>query len=421
MPRSARGRVNEERARLGSFDHRRGWLKIPSPYSPDAQQQRPIVALSANNCWNLLHFRSGLLAGLQQAGFQPVALAPLDAGAAELNARGIPVLPVRITRSGMNPLTDGLLLLQYVRVLRSLRPAAYCGFTIKPNVYGALAARVAGVPAINNVTGLATPFLSEGLVWAVAERLYRVAFRRSHTVFFHNHDDLRYCVKRGIVRPQQGRVIPGSGVDLERFKPEEGKAASKRAPPTFLFVGRLILHKGVREFVDAARILKAAMPAARFQLLGNPDPGNPTSVSADELQSWIRAGLVEHLGEHSDVRPFIRCATAVVLPSYREGMSRALLEGAAMGKPLVGSDVPGSRELVEEGVTGALAQARDAASLADAMERLARAPPARLLQFGVAARQRVEREFGEEVVVRAYLDVLDEILGSAERDRKAHR
>lgn len=205
-------------------------------------------------------------------------------------------------------------------------------------------------------------------------------------------------------------MIPGSGVDLERFKPGEGESAREREAPAFLFVGRLIFHKGVRELVEAARILKTSMPAARVQLLGNPDPGNPTSVSADELQSWIEAGIVEHLGEHGDVRPFIRSATAVVLPSYREGMSRALLEGAAMGKPLVSSDVPGCRELVEEGVTGALAKPRDAASLAEAMERIARTPADRLRQFGMAARERVERDFGEEVVLRAYLDVLDEIL-----------
>lgn len=397
-----------------------GPLTNRSPHLPDVDPQRPLVALSANNCWNLVHFRSGLLAGLQEAGFQPVALAPPDAEAATLVARGIPVVPVRIARSGMNPLADGRLLLQYVRLLRSLRPAAYCGFTIKPNVYGALAARLAGVPAVNNVTGLASPFLSEGLVWALAERLYRLSFKRSHTVFFHNHDDLRFCVEHRIIRPQQGRVIPGSGVDLERYKPDPEPAAAG-GPPIFLFVGRLILHKGVREYVEAARIAKAAVPEARFQLLGNPDPGNPSSVSAGELQSWIDAGLVEHLGEHGDVRPFVRAATAVVLPSYREGMSRALLEGAAMGKPLVGSDVPGSRELVEEGVTGALARPRDAASLAEAMERIARATADQLARFGAAARQRVEAEFGEEVVLKAYLDVLGEILGAGRRGQAVRR
>jgi len=380
---------------------------------PDQQQRkwqrvgdsdrRPVVVLSANNCWNLVNFRGPLLTGLQAAGYRLVAFAPLDSHADDLRQRGVEVQPVPIARSGMNPLIDARLLVRYVRMLRKLRPAAYCGFTIKPNVYGAIAARLAGVPAINNVTGLATPFLSEGLVWAVAERLYRFAFKRSTTVFYHNEEDLRLMLERNVVRPDQGRLIPGSGVNLEHFKPAGDPADG---PMRFLFFGRLILHKGIREFIDAVRQVRALLPDARFQLLGNPDPGNPTSVSEQELQSWIAEGIVEHLGEHRDVRPYIRAATVVVLPTYREGMSRALLEGAAVGKPLIGTDVAGSRDLIEDGVTGLLCRERDAASLADAMLTMARMEPKALQAMGTAGRAKMKREFSEEVVVRAYLDAL---------------
>ncbi len=376
---------------------------------PSKLDRRPLVVLSANNCWNIAHFRGALLTGLVEAGYRVTVLAALDRSADELRQRGVEVRGLPITRSGMNPLTDARLLVRYMRELRALRPAAYCGFTIKPNVYGAIAARLAGVPAINNVTGLATPFLSGGIVWAVSESLYRLAFRRSHTVFFHNRTDMDFMVGHGIVSKRQGRVIPGSGVDLKHFKPDPPAASASTGLRTFLFIGRLIRHKGVREFLDAARILKKKLPATRFELLGNPDPGNPSSVGQAELQSWIDEGVVEHLGERQDVRPLIRAATAVVLPSYREGMSRALLEGAAMGKPLVGADVPGSRELVEEGVTGALCAPRDAVSLAAAMERIAVAPPEEIARLGANARAKVEREFGEAVVVRAYLDALEDI------------
>ena len=170
--------------------------------------RRPVVVLSANNCWNLINFRGPLLTGLQAAGYRLVAFAPLDSHSDELRRRGVEVRSVPIARSGMNPVTDVRLLIRYVRMLRALRPAAYCAFTIKPNVYGAIAARIAGVPAINNVTGLATPYLSKGLVWAVAERLYRFAFKRSHTVFYHNEEDRRLMVDRDVVRPDQARVIP---------------------------------------------------------------------------------------------------------------------------------------------------------------------------------------------------------------------
>ena len=377
--------------------------------SPAGTDHRPIVVLSANNCWNLVNFRAPLLTGLQEAGYRIVAFAPLDGHSDDLRRQGVEVCPVPIARSGMNPVIDARLLGRYIQMLRRLRPAAYCGFTIKPNVYGALAARLTGVPAINNVTGLATPFLSEGLVWAVAERLYRFAFKRSRTVFYHNEEDLRLMLERKVIRPDQGRLIPGSGVNLEQFKPD-GEAPDER-PLRFLFFGRLILHKGIREFIDAARIVRCLIPYAHFQLLGNPDPGNPTSVSEQELQSWIAEGIIEHLGEHRDVRPYIRQASVVVLPTYREGLSRALLEGAAMGTPLIGTDVAGSRDLIEDGVTGLLCRARDASSLAQAMERMGAMPRERIQEMGRAGRAKAEREFSEEVVVRAYLDALHAIIG----------
>lgn len=318
-----------------------------------------------------------------------------------------------MARSGKNPLTDAHLLMRYVWELSALRPVAYFGFTIKPNIYGALAARITGVPAINTVTGIGTALLSKGLVWAIAERLYRLAFRHSHTVLFENRSDLDFMVERNIVTHGQARLVAGSGVDLEKFKPDVSSSSTAEGPRTFLFIGRLIAHKGVREFIEAARILKGKMPDTRFELLGGLDPGNPTSVSQSELQSWIDEGVVEHLGEREDIRPPIRAATAVVLSSYREGMSRALLEGAAMGKPLVGTDVPGSRELVEEGVTGALCAPRDAVSLAAAMERIAVAPPEEIARFGANARARVDPEFGDAAVVKAYLDVLERIRAPA--------
>ena len=366
---------------------------------------RPNVILSANSCWNLLNFRKALIAGLQQAGYRVAAFAPADEHADALRSRGVEVHDFPVARSGLNPVADARLLLSYLTALRRIRPAAYCGFTIKPNVYGAAAARIAGVPAVNNVTGLGTTFLSHGL-WPIARRLYRWAFSGTHRVFFHNSEDLGIFVRERIVRAEQGAVIPGSGIDLDEFQPAYGQVA---ASAKLLFIGRAIRDKGIREYVTAARRLRTRMPGVTFQVLGNPDPGNPTSVCLEEFQRWVDDGSIEHLGEHSDVRPFIRNASAVVLPSYREGLSRALLEGAAMGKPLIATDVAGCRELVEEGVTGALCRPRDATSLAEAMERVARSSAERLEALGRAAREKVEREFGQDRVVDAYLRVLAEI------------
>ena len=369
---------------------------------------QPVVVLSANNCWNLVHFRAALLAGLQDAGFRLVVMAPRDTRTPELERQGIEFIPIRLARSGTNPLADARLLMHYGRVLRQIGPVAYCGFTIKPNVYGALAARSAGVPVIANVTGLGTAYLRRGALWQVARAIYKLAFRRAHRVFFQNYEDRGIFLNEGLVRPDQARVIPGDGVDLERFKPDSSTGTSG---PAFLFVGRLIRDKGIFEFVEAARALRRELPRARFQLLGGIDPGNRTSLRQAELDRLVAEGIVEHLGEHQDVRSFMRSATAVVLPSYREGLSNALLEGAAMGRPLIGSDVAGIRELIEDGVTGALCEARDPRSLAAAMERVARLSEEELQALGQAARAKVERDFGVSVVVQAYLDAIREASG----------
>lgn len=180
---------------------------------------RPTVILSANSCWNLLNFRDALIAGLQEAGYRVVVFVPVDGHAEKLRSRGVEVHDFPMARSGINPAADGRLLLRYLSAFRRIRPAAYCGFTIKPNVYGAAAAGMVGVPAINNVTGLGTTFLSHRLQWRIARRLYRWAFRRSHRLFFHNCDDMGIFVSQGIIRPEQGAVIPWSGIDLDEFQP----------------------------------------------------------------------------------------------------------------------------------------------------------------------------------------------------------
>lgn len=311
-------------------------------------------------------------------------------------------IPVRIERSGLNPLADLKLIGTYRVLLKRLQPAAYLGYTIKPNVYGSFAAGRLGIPAIPNVSGLGTAFIRNGPLQHIVAGLYRLGFRRAPVVFFQNEDDRRLFVERRLVRLEQSRVLPGSGVDLTRFAP----APPVDGPPTFLLIGRLLRDKGIVEFVEAARMLRRDIPAARFQLLGPIDQGNRTAITQAQLDSWVREGVVEYLGATDDVRPLVASTTAVVLPSYREGLPRSLLEGAAMERPLVATDVPGCRDVVEEGVNGYLCAVRDAASLAAAMKRIAQLPQEQRIAMGREARRRVQDRFSEEFVIRAYLDVL---------------
>jgi glycosyltransferase involved in cell wall biosynthesis len=368
--------------------------------------------LSANSDWNIANFRGGLIRALRRAGYRPVVIAPHDPAAqARMRELDVERIAVRIQRSGLNPLADLALLARYRRLLKRLRPTAYLGYTIKPNVYGSLAAASLGIPAIPNVSGLGTAFIRNGPLQRIVKALYRVAFRRSPVVFFQNDEDRALFVDQGLVRAGQARVVPGSGVDLERFAP----AQMIEGEPVFLLIGRLLRDKGVVEFAEAARLLRTELPSARFQLLGPIDEGNLTAINRNELESWIADGVVEYLDTTEDVRPFIAAATAVVLPSYREGLPRSLLEAAAMARPLIAADVPGCRDVVEDGSNGYLCAVRDAASLASAMRRMARLPPSQRLAMGEAARRKVQERFNEDFVVQEYLEVLAD-LGTAPRN-----
>jgi glycosyltransferase involved in cell wall biosynthesis len=371
--------------------------------APEASDLSKTIVLSANSDWNIVNFRGGLIRALRTAGYEPVVIAPHDPSAdRRMRELDVERIPIRIDRSGLNPWADLQLIGEYKRLLRRIRPVAYLGYTIKPNVYGCFAAASLGIPAIPNISGLGTAFIRSGPLQQIVKALYRVGFRRAPRVFFQNDEDRDLFVDRKIVRADQARVLPGSGIDLDRFRP----VPLPEGPPIFLLIGRLLRDKGVVEFVEAARQLRTEMPDGRFQLLGPIDDGNRTSVSKAELQSWIAQGVIEYLGTTDDVRPFIAAASAVVLPSYREGMPRSLLEAAAMGRPLIATDVPGCREIVEEGRNGLLCVVKDARSLASAMRRFAGMSLEDRIAMGKAARRKVQEEFSEERVIRAYLDAL---------------
>ena len=364
------------------------------------------VVLAANSSWNIVNFRSGLIRALKAAGYEPVVVAPADPGDEHRIAEmGVERVVIDIERSGVNPLADLRLLGAYRRILNDLRPFAYLGFTIKPNIYGGIAARLASVPLIANISGLGTAFIKQGALLALVSRLYRFALKRAAVTFFQNPDDLELFVKRRLVTRAQAQLLPGSGVDLDRFQP----VAAPAGPTTFLFIGRLLADKGVWEFVQAARIVRADVPGVRFQLLGRLDEGNRSAIARADLDRWIAEGSIEYLGETEDVRPFIAQATAVVLPSYREGLPRSLLEAAAMARPLIATDVPGCRELVDPGANGFLCQARDSASLAKAMKALIKTSADERARMGAASRRMVEDGYSETVVIGAYLDALGKL------------
>jgi glycosyltransferase involved in cell wall biosynthesis len=262
---------------------------------------------------------------------------------------------------------------------------------------------------INNVSGLGTAFIRNSWLTRLAKALYRAAFAQSRVVFFQNEDDRTLFTEERLVRPEKTALVPGSGVDLARYQPRPPHMDGQFR---FLVVARLLWDKGIQEFVDAARLVRRQEPGARFQLLGFLDVENRTAVSRAAVEGWGAEGLIEYLGTALDVRDHIAAADCVVLPSYREGTPRSLLEAAAMGKPLITTDVPGCRNVVDHGVNGFLCAAQDASDLADHMLKMIRVPDKLRAAMGAASRTKAEQSFDEGIVITKYVAAVDEALES---------
>ena len=371
------------------------------------------LLIMTNTTWNLVNFRSGLIAALVSRGFDVVAVAPDDEYRDRLRELGCRYVPLNMDNQGTHPVKDALLLWRYFVVLRRERPAVILSYTVKPNIYASLAARLVGVTVINNVSGLGTAFLRGGWLGGVVCSLYRVALRRSHRVFFQNDEDRQVFIEKRLVAPARTGLLPGSGIDLVHFSPLafDGSSLRNGAGLVFLMVARLLWDKGVLEFVEAARRVKALFPESRFQLLGFLDVKNQTAVGRSDVEAWVKEGVVEYLGTTDDVRPFLADADCVVLPSYREGTPRSLLEAAAMGRPLLATDVPGCREVVIDGVNGLLCRLRDSEDLAEKIMQMIAMPMSALLQMGQESRRLAEMRFDEQIVIRKYLEAIDEVTG----------
>lgn len=362
------------------------------------------IVVSANSCWNVVNFRGSLIRALQDCGHRIVVAAPADANAGKINSLGAEFVDMPMNSSGASVAEDLRLLLRYVKLFRRLRPQAYLGFTAKPNIYGSLAARTVGARVINNISGLGTVFIKKGPLTALVTLLYRFSLRSSSTVFFQNGDDMDLFIRNRIARPEQASLLPGSGVDLERFKPSP--AARRRGAFRFLLVGRLLWDKGIAEYVEAARIVHKSRRDVCFQLLGPTGANNRTAVPSSVVERWRAEQIIEYLGESDDVRLAIEQADCIVLPSYREGLPRALLEGSAMGKPVIATDVPGCRDVVVDGQTGFLCAGRSAESLATAMLKMLDTAAGDRRTMGERGRRKVEQEFCETRVIAKYLAAL---------------
>jgi glycosyltransferase involved in cell wall biosynthesis len=311
---------------------------------------------------------------------------------------------VHMDSRGANPIKDSALIFELFLIYRKLRPDVVLHYTIKPNIYGTLAAAMLKIPTVNNVCGLGTIFLKDNLVSKIAISLYKFAFRYPKKVFFQNPDDLSLFVDNKIVNKEITDLLPGSGIDLAHFTPVK---FNRNKEFTFLLISRLITDKGILEFIEAVRDLKSKGIKARFQLLGAKDPKHQRGIQLKVINDWIQSGTIEYLGTTNDVRTFISQADCIVLPSYREGTPRTLLEASSSSKPIIATDVPGCHNVVRHQFNGLLCNLKDSQDLSAKMIQMANFDDETLRTFGENGRKKMEAEFDEKIVVTKYLRAID--------------
>lgn len=368
------------------------------------------VILVSRCAWTLYNFRLGLMKTLVNRGYTVLGGgAGGDSFEPKVEALEVPFHRLPVSFKPINPFADLHLIWTLYRWYRRERPDVVHHFTIRPVIYGSLAARLAGVPRIvNTVTGLGYVFIEKKstlLRWIV-QWLYRRSLAMAHYTFFLNKEDRQLFLDRRLIHYNKAGLLPGEGVDIEHFATPVG-FSQQDADNALIFImtARLLRDKGVYEFVEAARLVKARYPDSKFHLLGNRDERNPTVVPQEDLDRWQSEGIIEWLGETSDVRKFIALAHVVVLPSYyREGVPRSLLEAAAMAKPVITTDAVGCREAVDHEKTGLLVPVKDAKALAQAMTRMIENPEMRE-RMGKAGRKKVEQEFDERIVIEKIIKV----------------
>lgn len=361
------------------------------------------VAIVLNTSWNIYNFRMNLIRSLLAAGHEIHTIAPVDDFTPHLVNVGCFHHPLKMDSRGANPIKDLALIFELFALYKMVKPDVILHYTIKPNVYGSLAASFLKIPVINNVCGLGTVFLKNDMLSAMAIFLYRISFRFPKKVFFQNPDDLKLFLDRKLVPSNTVDLLPGSGIDLEKFKPMPFQRNQKF---TFLLISRLITDKGVIEYIEAARKLKSDGLDAKFQILGALDPDHKRGISKAIINTWINAGTIEYLGTTEDVRHFIRQADCVVLPSYREGTPRTLLEAASLAKPIIATNVPGCTQVVENNVNGLLCKLKDSNDLAAKMFTMAHLNSETLEKFGHNGRKKMEAEYNESIVINKYLSAL---------------
>lgn len=325
----------------------------------------------------------------------------------KLEELGFEYHEIKMNNKGTNPIEDMKLIRDYYALYKKINPDVILQYTIKPNIYGSIAARILGLKVISNISGLGTVFLNDSTSSKIARTLYKVSLVKNK-VFFQNSEDKDLFIQNKLVKESQTDLLPGSGINTDVYKPLEQTIKNEKL--TFMMIARLVKDKGIIEYIEAIKIIKQKYENVEFKLLGSLYPGNPTAITQEELQSWIDEGLINYLGHSDDVKSEILKVDCVVLPSYREGLSRVLLEAGSLAKPIITTNTPGCKDVVDCGVNGFLCEVKNSDDLALQIEKMINLSAEDRISMGQKSRAKIVNEFDEKIVIEKYIDTINELI-----------
>lgn len=370
------------------------------------------IILVANSTWNIYNFRLNIIRKLISDGHELMVIAPVDEyleyKESFPNVKHIPMKTMG--RDSTNPFRDLLLLIELYRKYRWLKPDLVLHYTNKPNIYGGLASKFLKIPSVAVVTGLGYSFIHKGFLNFIVRSLYKFSGSSHSKFIFENEDDKALFIKENIVKEEKAFSVKGCGVDTSYYLPNSNSQRNKENEVVFTFIGRLLYDKGIIEFIEAAKLVKQKFPSIKFEVIGEFDADNPSNIDRDHLVNWLESGIIEYKGFVRDIRPLIKYSDCVVLPSYREGMPRTLLEGMSMGKAIITTDVPGCKETVIDNKNGFLVPVKDSKALADAIEAFIKFTPEQRKTMGVAGRKMAEEIFDDKLIAEEITRILKPLL-----------
>lgn len=366
------------------------------------------IILSGNTAWSMFNFRKNLILSLLQNGYKISIISPKDTFSDKLIALGCNFYDIKIDSNGTNPFNDLFLIFQYYKLLKKLNPDFIFFYTIKPNIYGSIAAGILKIPHIAITTGLGSSLINNGFISKITKILYKLSLNSALQIWFLNNDDMGYFLKHKIIPSKKSKILNGEGINTEKYTPPNYIIHEQNKSVSFILIARMLWEKGIGEYVAAAKRLKIKYPHTQYKLLGFINNDNQFAITTEQIKEWDSNKIINYLGTTENVIPYLIESSCVVLPSYyREGIPMCLLEAASMAKPIITTDNVGCKETIDDNVTGYLCKARDVESLYNTMEKIILMKNEDRVKMGVAGRFKVLNEFDEKLIINQYLETLN--------------